>query len=88
MVMLPFMTLVLYSCCQRMQAIRELYPVDGSASYMRSLDPLDMEMRVVVYDLGKEEQVCVRVCCLRIGHSSVRGFRCSVLYNFCIWRTL
>jgi hypothetical protein len=48
-----------------MQAIRELYPVDGSASYMRSLDPLDMEMRVVVYDLGKEEQVRVRVCCLR-----------------------
>jgi hypothetical protein len=48
-----------------MQAIRELYPVDGSASYMRSLDPLDMEMRVVVYDLGKEEQVCVCECCLR-----------------------
>lgn len=31
--------------------------MDGSASYMRSMDPLDMELRVVVHDLGKDEQV-------------------------------
>jgi hypothetical protein len=88
MVMLPFLTLVLYSCWHRLQAIRELYPVDGSASYMRSLDPLDMEMRVVVYDLGKEEQVCVRVWCLRDRAHLRAWVLLFCVVQLCIWRTL
>lgn len=54
------------------QVLRELYPVDGSAPYLRSMDPLDMEMRVVVHDLGKDEQVRAELCLMMVVTARLR----------------
>ena len=34
-----------------------MYPIDGTTPYVRNMDLLDMEMRVCVSDLGKDEHV-------------------------------
>jgi hypothetical protein len=52
-----------------------MYPADGSAPYVRSMDMLDMEMRVCVQDLGKDDQVCV--LCVVCTHGLCLRFWCG-----------